>query len=119
MARPRSFRFGVKLRDARDGADWAAQARRAEALGYSSALLPDHFGLEQLGPLVGAMAAACATRRLRVGTSVLCNDFRHPAVLAKEIATLDLLSGGRVELGLGADVLGGFLWTLDFSAASS
>ena len=63
-------------------------------------MLPDHFSGD-FGALVGATAAACATRDLRIGTSVLANDFRHPAVLAKEVATLDVVSSGRVELGLG------------------
>ncbi|MCE2392623.1 MAG: TIGR03621 family F420-dependent LLM class oxidoreductase [Proteobacteria bacterium] len=101
MSRERPFRFGLKLRQAASPADWAEAARRAEALGYSSALLPDHFG-DQLAPLLGALAAAQATERLRVGTSVLSNDFRHPVVLAKEAASVDRLSGGRLELGIGA-----------------
>ena len=98
---PRPFRFGVVTTGSEDGAAWRAKARRAEALGYSSLLLPDHFQA-QWGPLVAAALAAEATSRLRVGTLVLCNDYRHPVVLAKEIATLDLASGGRVEVGLGA-----------------
>src|SRR4029450_2431381 len=81
-------------------------AHRAEALGYSTLLLRDHFVAEpfgdQLAPLVALMAAAGATRTLRVGSLVLNNDDRHPVVLAKEAATLDLLSGGRFELGIGA-----------------
>jgi probable F420-dependent oxidoreductase len=63
--------------------------------------VPDFFG-EQFAPFAALMAAACATTRLRVGTIVIDNDYRHPVVLAKEAATLDLLSGGRLELGLGA-----------------
>ena len=101
MSRARPFRFGLKLRNASDAAEWAALARRAEALGYSTVLLPDHFG-DQLAPLPAALAAAAATARLRVGTSVLSNDFRHPALLAKEAASVDRLSGGRLELGVGA-----------------
>src|SRR5262245_6425228 len=99
MARP--FRFGVISTGSPDGPAWREKARRAEALGYSSLLVPDHFQA-QWGPLVALAIAAEATERLRVGTLVLCNDYRHPLVLAKEIATLDLASGGRVELGLGA-----------------
>ena len=84
-----------------DGPAWREKARRAEALGYSSLLVPDHLQ-SQWGPLVAMAVAAEATERLRVGTLVLANDYRNPVVLAKEIATLDLASGGRVELGLGA-----------------
>jgi probable F420-dependent oxidoreductase len=98
---PRPFRFGVVTTGSDDGAAWRQKARRAELLGYSSLLLPDHFQV-QWGPLVAAAIAAEATERLKVGTLVLCNDYRHPVVLAKEIATLDLASGGRVEIGLGA-----------------
>lgn len=101
MAHPRRFRFGLKFRTASDGASLAAMARRAEALGYSTILVSDHPTHPQLAPLTAAAALACATTRLRVGSSVLANDFRHPIVLAKEIATLDVISGGRVELGIG------------------
>jgi probable F420-dependent oxidoreductase len=76
-------------------------ARKSEDLGYSTLLLPDHFG-RQLAPLPALLGAAMATRRLHVGTIVLDNDFRHPAVLAKEAATIDLLTEGRLELGIGA-----------------
>src|SRR3954454_13638556 len=101
MAHPRKFRFGVQLMNAKDGTDWAEQARRAEALGYSTLFLPDHFG-DQLAPLPAMMAAADAPTTLRVGTLVFDNDYKHPVVLAKEVATVDLLSGGRVEFGIGA-----------------
>jgi probable F420-dependent oxidoreductase len=76
-------------------------ARQAEDLGYSTLFMPDHLG-EQWAPLVALTVAAEATTTLRVGTLVLDNDFRHPVILAKEAATLDLLSEGRLELGLGA-----------------
>jgi probable F420-dependent oxidoreductase len=99
--RPRPFRFGVQLSRAESGAAWRALVRKVEDLGYSSVLLPDHFG-DQFAPMVALAVAAEATTRLRVGTLVLANDFRHPLVLAKEAATLDLLSEGRLELGLGA-----------------
>ena len=82
-------------------ASWAEQARKAEDLGYSTLLMPDHFG-DQLAPVPAMMAAADATTTLRVGALVFDNDYRHPLVLAKEAATLDLLSGGRLELSLGA-----------------
>lgn len=70
-------------------------------LGYSSLLMPDHFH-DQFGPLVALTAAALAAPKLRIGTLVLDNDFRHPVALAKELATLDLLTDGRLELGIGA-----------------
>ncbi|MEJ7584948.1 MAG: TIGR03621 family F420-dependent LLM class oxidoreductase [Acidimicrobiales bacterium] len=89
------------LQTATDGPDWASQARRAEELGYSTLFLPDHFG-DQLAPIPALMAAATATTELRVGALVFDNDYKHPVVLAKECATIDLLSGGRFELGLGA-----------------
>jgi probable F420-dependent oxidoreductase len=101
MAHPRRFRFGVQFHTATDGADLAAKARRAEELGYSTAFLPDHFG-DQLAPVPALMAIADATAELRIGTLVLDNDYRHPVVLAKELATLDLMSEGRLEAGIGA-----------------
>src|SRR5215469_8620893 len=96
----RPFRFGVSGgRPTR--AEWLDLARKADDLGYSTLLLPDHFG-RQLAPLPALLAAAMASPGLRVGTIVLDNDFRHPAVLAKEAATIDLLTDGRFELGIGA-----------------
>jgi probable F420-dependent oxidoreductase len=94
------FRFGVSGGRA-TRAEWLDLARKAEALGYSTLLLPDHFG-RQLAPLPALLAAAMVTHHLRVGTIVLDNDFRHPAVLAKEAATIDLMTDGRLELGIGA-----------------
>ena len=106
MTRPRAFRFGLIAEHCHHADRWIATARRAEALGYSTLLIRDHFTADffgdQLAPLTALMAAAAATSRLRVGTLVIDNDYRHPAVLAKEAATLDVLSGGRLELGLGA-----------------
>ncbi len=101
MAHPRTFRFGVLAATARSSAEWIETARKAEDLGYSSLLMPDHFG-DQLSPIAALSTAAAVTETLRVGALVFANDFRHPAVLAKEAATLDLLSDGRVEVGLGA-----------------
>jgi probable F420-dependent oxidoreductase len=72
-----------------------------ESLGYSALYLPDHF-TDQLAPIAALMSAADATTTLRVGSLVFDNDYRHPVVLAKEVATLDLLSDGRFDLGLGA-----------------
>jgi probable F420-dependent oxidoreductase len=96
-----SFRFGVQLSKAESGAAWRATARKIEHLGYSTLFIPDHFD-DQFGPLVALTVAAEATSTLRVGSLVFGNDYRHPMVLAKEIATLDLFSEGRVEFGLGA-----------------
>jgi len=101
MAHPRRFRFGIQLSTAPDGPGWADQARQAEDLGYDTLFLPDHFG-DQLAPVPALMAAADATTDLRVGALVFDNDYKHPVVLAKELATVDRLSGGRVEVGLGA-----------------
>jgi probable F420-dependent oxidoreductase len=97
----RRLRFGVITSHAPDGPAWRNRARRAEALGYSSLLMPDHFQ-DQWAPLVGLTVAMEATETLRVGTLVFDNDYRHPAVLAKELATLDRASGGRLEVGIGA-----------------
>jgi probable F420-dependent oxidoreductase len=101
MAHPRRFRFGVQLAQAASAKEWADAARRAEDLGYSTLFVPDHFD-DQLAPLPALMAAADATTELRVGALVFDNDYKHPVVLAKEAATLDVLSGGRTEFGLGA-----------------
>jgi probable F420-dependent oxidoreductase len=98
---PRPFRFGVTARWPRSGAHWREVARRAEDLGYDVLLVTDHMG-RQLAPIPALMAAADATTRLRVGSIVFANDWRNPVMLAKEVATLDLLSGGRVEVGIGA-----------------
>ncbi|MHB8328841.1 MAG: TIGR03621 family F420-dependent LLM class oxidoreductase [Acidimicrobiales bacterium] len=95
------FRFAVQLTRADSGTSWRALVRKVEDLGYSTIYLPDHFG-DQFAPLVALATAAEATTTLRVGTLVLGNDYRHPLVLAKEAATLDLLSEGRLELGIGA-----------------
>jgi probable F420-dependent oxidoreductase len=97
----RPFRFGVNVRSAGSAAEWAEKARKVEALGYSVLLVPDHLA-ELLAPFPALAAAAAATRRLRVGTAVLNNDLRHPVLTAREAATLDVLSDGRLELGLGA-----------------
>ena len=101
MAHDRRFRFGIQLSNASSGAEWAAAARQAEDLGYSTLFMPDHFG-DQLAPVPALMAAADATTELRIGALVFDNDYKHPVVLAKELATMDVLSGGRVEVGLGA-----------------
>jgi probable F420-dependent oxidoreductase len=97
----RAFRFAVTASHARSAAEWMTLARRAEELGYSALLVPDHLG-QQLSPIAAIATAAAATTTLRVGGFVFANDFRHPVMLAREAATLDLLSDGRLELGLGA-----------------
>ncbi|MEZ5179190.1 MAG: TIGR03621 family F420-dependent LLM class oxidoreductase [Acidimicrobiales bacterium] len=101
MAHPRPFRFGIQLHSAASGEEWAEVARKVEDHGFDSLLLPDHFG-DQLAPVPAMMAAAAATTTLKVGCLVFDNDYKHPVVLAKELATIDRLSGGRVEVGLGA-----------------
>jgi probable F420-dependent oxidoreductase len=98
---PRPFRFGIQASRAGSRAEWVALARRVEAEGYSSLTMPDHFS-DSLAPVPALMCAADATDRLRVGALVWNNDLRHPLVLAKELATMDLLSDGRVDVGLGA-----------------
>jgi probable F420-dependent oxidoreductase len=80
---------------------WADLARRAETLGYDTLVMPDHLG-RQLSPLVALGSAAAVTQRLHIGPFVVANDYRHPLMLAREAATLDVLSGGRFELGIGA-----------------
>jgi probable F420-dependent oxidoreductase len=95
------FRFGIQLRNATDGPAWRALARKAEDLGYSTLFLPDHFDAAW-SPTVPLTVAAEATTTLKVGALVYDNDYRHPLVLARDVAALDVLSGGRVEFGLGA-----------------
>src|SRR5262249_16762493 len=97
----RPFRFGVQARDAASGPAWREVARKAESLGYSTLYVPDHFD-GVWGPFTALTVAAEATSTLNVGTVVLANDFRHPVVVAREVATLDLVSEGRVEVGIGA-----------------
>ena len=97
----RPFRFGVVASFARSAEEWVEKARRAESLGYATLVMPD--GLKHiLAPWPALAAAATATRTLRVGTYVLDNDYRHPVMVAKDAAALDLLSNGRFELGIGA-----------------
>jgi probable F420-dependent oxidoreductase len=114
QSRSRPFRFSVQAFEASSGKEWTDIARRAEDLGYSTLFTTDHyFGPGEISdasghrpvdvaPLTASMAAAAATSRLRVGCRVFCVDYHHPVVLAKELATLDMLSEGRLEVGLGA-----------------
>ena len=97
----RGFRFGVQVSKETSAKGWAELARRTEAAGYEVLTMPDHF-TDQLAPIPALMAAASATTTLRVGALVFDNDYKHPVVLAKELATIDLLSDGRLDIGLGA-----------------
>ncbi|MFI6357752.1 LLM class F420-dependent oxidoreductase [Streptomyces sp. NPDC050743] len=97
MSRP--FRFGVNLLTPAPAQEWRAKCRRAEELGYDVILVPDHLGMP--APFPALVAAAEATRRPRLGTFVLNAGFYNPALLAREVATTDALTGGRLELGLG------------------
>ncbi len=100
MGQQHPFRFGIQVSGAPSREAWIATARKAEALGYSTLLVDDHLG-NPLAPLPALAATAEVTTTLRIGTFVLANDFRHPVLLAREAATVDLLSDGRLELGLG------------------
>jgi probable F420-dependent oxidoreductase len=106
MKSQRAFRFGVIDESSLSRKEWIQKAQRVEQLGYSTFLIRDHFihgdFNHQLAPVPALMAAADATKTLRVGSLVFSNDFRHPVMLAKEAATLDVLSEGRFELGIGA-----------------
>jgi probable F420-dependent oxidoreductase len=114
MSNPRRFRFAVQSFSAQSAKEWRERARRAEELGYSTLHLADHIlgpgealastnhPVQELAAVPAMAMAAEATSTLRIGCRVFCIDYRHPAVLAKEAATLDLLSEGRLELGLGA-----------------
>src|SRR6266487_3309453 len=100
----RPFRFGVVTANAPSHTAWITTARRVEALGYATLLMPDRPTMGGLAPLSALAVAAEATTSLRIGSYVFSNDYRHPLLLAREAATLDLLSEGRFEPGLGAGV---------------
>ncbi len=114
VAHARPFRFGVQSFSADSAAQWKERARRAEELGYYALTLADHFlgpgpalestmhPLQTLAPVPAMAVAAEATSSLRIGCRVFCMDYRHPVMLAKEAATLDLLSEGRLDFGIGA-----------------
>lgn len=114
MANPRPFRFAVQSFSASSGKEWRERARKVEDLGYSALHLADHIlgpgeaieaanhPVQELAAVPAMAVAAEATTRLKIGCRVFCIDYRPAAVLAKEAATLDLLSDGRLELGLGA-----------------
>lgn len=122
MSRP-PFRFAVQATNASGAAEWRDTARRVQDLGYSTLFLADHYlgpgpaqraartPRQDLAPIAAMATAAAVTETLRIGCRVFCIDYHVPAVLAKEMATLDLLSEGRLELGLGAG------WSADEYAA--
>jgi probable F420-dependent oxidoreductase len=124
MSGQRPFRFGVQSFSASSSAEWRDKARRAEDLGFAVLSLADHFigpgpvqqstnhPPQDLAAVPAITVAAEATTRLRVGCRVFCMDYRHPVMLAKEAATMDLLSEGRLEIGLGAG------WLADEYAAA-
>lgn len=103
MAITRPFRFSVVAHTGKSRQEWIAKARRAEDLGYTTFLAPDHLAYS-IDPVVTLMAVADTTS-LRIGSHVFCNDFRHPVILAREIANLDLLSEGRFQFGFGCGYL--------------
>lgn len=98
---PRQFRFGVEMMGPFEGMTWPESARELESLGYSTMFAPDHFD-EGYGPITAMATAAMATEQLHVAPAVFGVDFRHPAMVARELASIDQLSAGRLEVGLGA-----------------
>src|SRR4051794_17745941 len=97
----KQFRFGVQISNTESASAWRDKARKLEDLGYSTLFMPDHFG-DELAPLPAIAMAAAHTTTLKIGALVFDNDYKHPAILAKEAATIDFLSDGRLEFGLGA-----------------
>jgi probable F420-dependent oxidoreductase len=97
----RPFTFLAAIQAVMDGAALAAEARRAEAMGFTALVVPDHL-IEQLSPIPALATIAAATERLRIAAFVHNNDLRHPAVLAQDLASLDVLSGGRLDVAIGA-----------------
>ena len=97
----RPFQFSAAVQGVYDGPTLAEMARRAEASGFTSLVVPDHL-IPQLSPVTAMTAIAAATTTLRVGAFVFNNDLRHPAVLAQDLASIDVLSGGRLDVAIGA-----------------
>src|SRR5881227_4368912 len=95
------FRFGISVWHVASRAELVDKARKVEALGYDTLSFPDHL-TDRIAPMPAVMTAAEATTRLRIGTNVLNNDLRHPVLVAREAAAIDLLTDGRLQLGLGA-----------------
>jgi probable F420-dependent oxidoreductase len=102
MKAHRLFRFGAGEIDIQSSAEWAAYARKVESLGYSTLWIGEHTSQRRIEPALGLLAVANATSTLRLASHVFTNDFHHPVILARVGATLDLLSEGRLEFGLGA-----------------
>src|SRR5262245_24208736 len=112
--RERPFRFAVQMTQVTSAGEWRDFVRKAGNLGYSTLFLADHYlgpgpggtgtlmEPQQLAPIAAMASAAAWTSTLRVGCRVFCVDYHVPAALAKEAATLDLLSDGRLEFGIGA-----------------
>jgi probable F420-dependent oxidoreductase len=110
----RAFRFGVQSYHAVDAADWRRQVRRAEELGYSAfhladhvigpgaALTPTNHPVQDVAAVPAMAVAAEVTSTIKIGCRVFCCDYRNPVMFAKELATIDMFSGGRLEIGLGA-----------------
>jgi probable F420-dependent oxidoreductase len=96
------FRFGLLDMSPAEPGRWRELARRTEDLGFSTLVFSDHTDRSPVAPIPAMAAAAAVTSTLRVGTLVLDNDFRNPGLLAKELTTIDLISEGRLEVGLGA-----------------
>src|SRR5262245_23389424 len=101
MPQKKPFEFLVDLRDVVPGKELAETARRAESIGYHELVFPDHL-IPQLGPITAMAWAAQATEKVRVAAFVFNNDLRHPAVLAQGLASIDVLSGGRLDVAIGA-----------------
>lgn len=97
----RPFTFLASIQAVIDGPTLAAEARRAESMGFTALVVPDHL-IEQLSPVPALATIAAATEHLRIGAFVHNNDLRHPAVLAQDLASLDVLSGGRLDVAIGA-----------------
>jgi probable F420-dependent oxidoreductase len=105
------FRFGIELHSPFEGRTWVDTVREVESLGYSTLFVPDHFD-EGLGPITSMASAVAVTTTLNVGSLVFDCDYRHPAILARELASIDAISEGRMEVGLGA---GWKRWDYDVS----
>ena len=98
----RPIRFATQTGGAPTAEEWSARAKRIQALGYDTLAMPDHMVGGAWAALPALAALAQVTTKLRLGTLVMDNDFRNPVVFAREVAVLDVLSGGRFELGIGA-----------------
>src|SRR5215831_12679055 len=106
MTPTRPFRFAVQAASAKSSKEWRDLAHRVEDLGYSTLFLADHYNdrlpfSQELAPIAAMATAAAVTSTLRIGCRVFCVDYHEPAALAKEAATLDVLSDGRLEFGIG------------------